>query len=60
MRINKPGYIVDAVAKIGLSGGPMLDASDGSAVGICFIGLAPGAHQKTQIGALDIRQFPFI
>ncbi len=57
---NKPGYILDTAAKVGLSGGPMLDAADATVAGLCFIGLPADAHQKTQIGAIDVRQFPFI
>ena len=57
---NKMGYLFDARAVIGLSGGPMLDATDGSAAGLCFAGWPPDIHQKTKIGVIDIRQFPFI
>lgn len=57
---NKLGYLIDVKAKVGLSGGPMIDASDGSVVGICVIGLPADDHEKTQIGVIDLRQFPFI
>jgi hypothetical protein len=52
--------MMNATAIVGLSGGPMLDALDNAVVGLCFMGLPQDAHQKTQIGAIDIRQFPFI
>lgn len=57
---NKAGYIIDVKAKIGLSGGPMVDASDGGAVGVCSFGLPADVMDKTQIGVVDLRQFPFI
>ena len=57
---GKQWYLMKANATIGLSGGPMLDAVDGTAVGMCFVGLPPDVHQKTLIGAIDIRQFQFI
>ena len=53
---DKAGYIVNVRAKIGLSGGPMVDAIDDSAVGICSFGLPPDATDKTQIGVVDLRQ----
>ena len=56
---GKSGYIMDARATVGLSGDPMLDSSNNSVIGLCFMGLPEDAHEKTQIGALDIRQFPF-
>jgi hypothetical protein len=51
---DKAGYIVNVRAKIGLSGGPMVDAVDDSAVGICSFGLPPDATDKTQIGVVDL------
>ncbi len=57
---DKAGYIFDVRAKIGLSGGPMIDAADGSAVGVCSFGLPADVVDKTQIGVVDLRQFPFI
>jgi len=37
----------------------MLDA-EGHAAGICFMGPPPDQDEKTSIGALDIRRFPFL
>ena len=56
--VNKTGYLFDS-ATIGLSGGPMLDASDGTVVGLCFAGWPEDMHRKSKVGVLDIRQFPF-
>jgi hypothetical protein len=56
---DKLGYMFDIAANIGLSGGPVLDA-DGSCIAMCFMGLPADAHRKTQIGAIDIRQFSFL
>jgi hypothetical protein len=55
--VQKPGFMVDVRASIGLAGGPMLDAADGSVVGICVLGLPADASEKTQIGIIDIRPF---
>lgn len=57
---HKVGYIIDVKAKVGLSGGPMVDATDGQAVGICSFGLPRDVIEKTQIGVVDLRQLPFI
>ncbi|MDX8357767.1 hypothetical protein [Sphingopyxis terrae] len=57
---GKHGYICDVSAKVGLSGGPMIDLRDNTAVGLCFMGLPADAHQKNEIGVLDIRQLPFL
>jgi hypothetical protein len=55
--VQKPGFVVDVRASIGLAGGPMLDTADGSVVGICVLGLPADAPEKTQIGIIDIRPF---
>lgn len=56
---KKLGFAAEAAVVQGLSGGPMLDAFDGTVVGMCFVGL-PENTQATQAGALDIREFPFL
>jgi hypothetical protein len=38
--VDKTGYLFDLSATTGLSGGPMLDATDGTVAGLCFAGLA--------------------
>jgi hypothetical protein len=55
---SKRGYILQHPATIGLSGGPMVDASDRSVVAVCCLGLPPDSHQKQTIGAVDLRDLP--
>jgi len=57
--VDKQGYLVASAASVGLSGGPMLDARDQTAIGICTFGLPADAHAKTQVGVLDLRHMPF-
>ena len=56
---DRPGFKILESAMTGLSGGPMIDAADGTAAGICFMGEPPDAFRKDWVGALDIRRFPF-
>jgi hypothetical protein len=55
---NKPGYVMKQPAKIGLSGGPMIDPEDGTVLAVCCFGLPPDKHQKDLIGAVDLRGLP--
>lgn len=57
---DRPGYLMGVAATVGISGGPMLDAENGEVVGMCFFGTPPDQYAKTQIGAIDVRQFPFV
>jgi hypothetical protein len=57
---DRDGFQILEPATAGLSGGPMLNAKDGKAVGICFMGQPADQFRKDWIGVLDIRKFPFI
>jgi hypothetical protein len=57
---DKRGYIMHVSAPVGVSGSPMVDEETCEAVALCILGLPPDVHVKTKIGAIDLRQFPFL
>jgi hypothetical protein len=57
---SKQGFMFNAAARIGMSGGPAVELRTGHVVGLCIMGLPPDVSQKDQIGAIDLRQFDFL
>lgn len=55
---QKRGYLLQYPATVGLSGGPMVDPADCSAIAVCCLGLPADVHQKQTIGAVDLRELP--
>jgi hypothetical protein len=44
--------LFDFSATIALSGGPMLDATDETVVGLCFAGWPEDVHPKSKVGVV--------
>jgi hypothetical protein len=58
--VGKQGFMFKAAGRIGLSGGPAIELTNGQVVGLCVMGLPPDISQKDHIGAIDLRQFNFL
>ena len=58
--VRKQGFMFNAAGRIGLSGGPAIELTNGQVVGLCVMGSPPDISQKDQIGAIDLRQFDFL
>lgn len=52
---NIPGFRCQISAKVGLSGGPMID-KDGKVLGLCAAGLPRDVVDKTELMAVDLRE----
>ena len=55
---QKRGYLLQHPATVGLSGGPMVDSADCSAIAVCCLGLPADVHEKHTVGAVDLRDLP--
>lgn len=55
---SKRGFLLKHPSTVGVSGGPMLDPADGSAIAVCCFGFPPDAHEKHAIGTVDLRDLP--